>query len=72
MTVTPTPTIRRLASITATAEVLDISARTVRRLIATGELDAVRVGRRTIRVKTESIDRLIDARPVNTWQERER
>lgn len=67
MTVTTTPT-RRLVSITVTAEILGVSARTVRRLIATGELEAVRVGRRTIRVKTESIDRLIDAHPVNAWR----
>lgn len=67
MTVIATPT-RRLVSIPVTAEILGISARTVRRLIAAGELDAIRVGRRTIRVKTESIDRMIDAHPVNTWR----
>jgi excisionase family DNA binding protein len=70
MTVTTTPT-RRLVSITATAEILGISARTVHRLIAAGDLDAVRGGRRTIRIKTESIDRLIDAHPVNSWRVRE-
>ena len=71
MTVIATPA-RRLVSIIVAAEILGISARTVRRLIAAGELDAVRVGRRTIRIKTESIDRLIDAHPVNAWRTRER
>lgn len=69
MTVTATHA-RRLVSITATAQILSVSARTVRRLIAAGDLDAVRVGRRTIRVKTESIDRLIDAHSINGWRGR--
>ena len=67
MTVTTTST-RRLVSITATSEILGVSAKTVRRLVAAGDLDAVRVGRRTIRIRTESIDRLIDAHPVSTRQ----
>lgn len=66
MTVTATTT-RRLVSIEATAEMLDVLSKTVRRLIAAGELAAVRVGRRSIRIRTESIDRLIDAHPVNVW-----
>lgn len=64
MTVTANPT-RRLVSIAASAEILGISTKTVRRLIAAGELEAVRVGRRTIRIRTESINRMIDAHPVN-------
>lgn len=67
MTVTATPA-RRLVSISAAAEILGISAGTVCRLIASADLEAVRVGRRTIRVKSESIDRLIDAHPVNAWR----
>jgi excisionase family DNA binding protein len=63
---------RRLVSIADTAEILGVSAKTVRRRIASGELDAVRLGRRTIRVKTESIDRMIDAHPVITWRAEER
>lgn len=61
---------RRLVTIAETAEILGLSAKTVRRRIAEGELDAVRLGRRTIRVKTESIDRMIDSHPVNSWRER--
>lgn len=43
---------------------------TVRRYIAAGELDVGHLGRRVIRIKTESLDRLIDAHPIKTWRER--
>ena len=59
---------RRLVSLVEAAEILGVSTKSVRRYIAAGDLDAVRLGRRTIRVKTESLDRLIDAHPVNTWR----
>ena len=49
---------------------LAVSVKTVRRYIAAGDLDAVRLGRRTIRVRVESLDELIDAHPVNTWRNR--
>lgn len=52
------------------AEILAVSTKTVRRYIAAGELDAVRLGRRTIRIKVESLDRLIDAHPVKTCYHR--
>ena len=61
-------TIRRLVSLTEAAEMLAVSTKTVRRYIAAGDLDAVRLGRRTIRIKTDSIDRFIDARPVSTQE----
>ncbi len=64
------PAVRRLVSLTEVAEILAVSVKTVRRYIAAGELDAVRLGRRTIRVRVESIDRMIDAHPVNTWRAR--
>ena len=66
-TVTPT---RRLIPLTEAAEILAVSVKTVRRYVAAGELDAVRLGRRTIRIKTESLDRLIDTHPVNAWRGR--
>lgn len=66
-TVAPT---RRLIPLTEAAEILAVSVKTVRRYVAAGDLDAVRLGRRTIRIKTESLDRLIDAHPVNAWRER--
>ncbi len=65
-----TGTSRRLVSIIEAAEILGVSAKTVRRAIAAGDLEAVRLGRRTIRIKTESLDRFIDAHPVNAWHER--
>lgn len=67
----PTATIpRHLVSLLEAAEILAVSPKTVRRYIAAGDLDAVRLGRRTIRIKAESLDRLIDAHPVNTWRAR--
>ena len=62
--------IRQLVSLPEAAKILAVSAKTVRRYIAAGDLDAVRLGRRTIRIKTESLDRLIDAHPVNAWRNR--
>ena len=59
---------RRLVALTDTAEILAVSAKTVRRFIADGHLDAVRLGRKTLRVKVESIERFIDARPVGGWR----
>lgn len=61
---------RRLISLTEAADALGVSTKTVRRYIAAGDLDAVRLGRRTIRIKVESLDQMIDAHPVNAWRER--
>ena len=61
-------TARRLVSLLEAAEILAISPKTVRRYIAAGDLDAVRLGRRTIRIRLESLDRLIEAHPVNAWR----
>lgn len=69
MAATATPT-RRLVSLPEAADILGLSVKTVRRYIASGDLDAVRLGRRTIRIKTDSLDRLIDAHPVNAWRSR--
>jgi len=55
---------RHLVSIADTAEALAVSTRTVRRYIAGGQLEAVRLGRRTLRIKIESIEQFVDARPV--------
>lgn len=57
-------------SLAEAAEILGVSTKSVRRYIAAGDLDAVRLGRRTIRIKTESLDRLIDAHPINAWRVR--
>lgn len=68
MTITPAPA-RRLVSLTEAAETLGVSTKTVRRYIADGDLDAVRLGRKLIRIKVDSLDdRMIDAHPVNAWR----
>lgn len=56
--------VRRFVS----ADALAVSTRTVRRYIAEGQLDAVRLGRKTLRMKVDSIERFIDARPVGNWR----
>ena len=61
-------TTRRLVSIGDAADALAVSTRTVRRYIADGQLEAVRLGRKTLRIKVESIERFIDARPVGNWR----
>jgi len=68
----PAAPTRRLIPLTEAAEILAVSVKTVRRYVAAGELDAVRLGRRTIRIKAESIDRLIDTHPVDAWRGRSR
>jgi excisionase family DNA binding protein len=60
---------RRLVSLTDTANMLAVSTKTVRRYIADGHLDAVRLGRKTLRIKLDSIERFIDARPVGGWRQ---
>jgi excisionase family DNA binding protein len=59
---------RKLVSIADAAEALAVSPRTVRRYIAAGQLDAVRLGRKTLGSKVDSIERFIDARPVGGWR----
>lgn len=67
---TTAPVPHRLVSLIEAAEILGVSTKSVRRYIAAGDLDAVRLGRRTIRIKAESLDRLIDAHPINAWRGR--
>lgn len=64
------PTHRQLVTLCEAAEILAVSVKTVRRYIAAGDLDAVRLGRRTIRVRVDSLDELIGAHPVNAWRSR--
>ncbi len=64
----PATITRRLVSLADAADALAVSTRTVRRYIAEGQLEAVRLGRKTIRIKVESIERFIDARPVGNWR----
>ncbi|HQR27713.1 MULTISPECIES: helix-turn-helix domain-containing protein [Nocardioides] len=62
------PITRRLVSIGDAADALAVSTRTVRRYISDGQLEAVRLGRKTLRIKVDSIERFIDARPVGNWR----
>jgi excisionase family DNA binding protein len=62
------PITRRLVSIGDAADVLAVSTRAVRRYISDGQLEAVRLGRKTLRIKVDSIERFIDARPVGNWR----
>lgn len=59
---------RQLVSLAEAADSLAVSTRTVRRYIADGQLEAVRLGRKTLRIKIDSIERFIDAKPVGNWR----
>lgn len=59
---------RQLVSLNDAADALAVSTRTVRRYISDGQLEAVRLGRKTLRIKVDSIERFIDARPVGGWR----
>ncbi len=55
---------RRLVSIAQAAEELSVCPKTVRRYIAQGRLEAVRIGTRTIRIRANSIDQLASSNPL--------
>lgn len=60
MTSTVTP---QLLNVDQAAEAMSVSTKTVRRLIATGEVPHVRVGR-AVRIRTRDLDRYIEAATV--------
>ena len=64
----PATLTRRLVTLADAADALAVSTRTVRRYIADGQLEAVRLGRKTLRIKAESVERFIDAKPVGNWR----
>lgn len=64
----PATITRRLVSIADAADALAVPTRTVRRYISDGHLEAVRLGRKTLRIKVDSIERFIDVRPVGNWR----
>ncbi len=66
----PATLTRRLVTLADAADALAVSTRTVRRYIADGQLEAVRLGRKTLRIKADSIERFIDATPVGNWRSR--
>lgn len=55
---------RQLVSIADAADALAVSTRPIRRYIAEGQLEAVRLGRKTLRIKVASIERFINAKSV--------
>lgn len=55
---------RRLASLLAAAEYADVCERTLRRMIARGELTGYRLGKRMIRVDLDELDAVM--RPIPT------
>ena len=55
---------RRLVSLERAAEYTDQSVRSVRRLIASGDLTGYRMGKRAIRVDLNEVDALL--RPIPT------
>jgi excisionase family DNA binding protein len=58
----PASSLRKLISVEAAAERLDINPRSVRRYIADGKLQGYRVGTKLIRVDQADVDALI--RPI--------
>ncbi len=58
---------RRLVSLSDAADALAVSTLTVCRYITDGQVEAVRPGRKTLRIKVDSIERFIDVRPVGNW-----
>ena len=60
----PSPTARRLATLTDAAEHCSVNPRTIRRRIADGSLTGYRFGPRIIRVDLDELDALL--RPVPT------
>ena len=59
----PSPATRRLVSLPEAAEILAVSVKTVRRYIAAGELDAVRLGTAHHPRQDRVARSLIDAAP---------
>ena len=53
-----------LLTLSETARALAVSQRTARRYIADGHLDAVRLGSKTIRVTSDSVNRFANASPI--------
>ncbi len=58
------PTTRQRLTLTAAAEYLDVSERTLRRYIAEGRLPAYRLGKRQIRIEVADLDKLVQPIPT--------
>lgn len=60
----PSEPVRTFISIESAAKRLDCGARTIRRLIASGDLTGYRVGKRLLRVDAAEVEKLL--RPIPT------
>ena len=56
----PTDLPARLLTVVEAAAILHLSPRTLRRMIDSGELSVVRFGRRTVRIRAETVASLIE------------
>lgn len=68
MTTVAGPTQPRLLTVTEAADELNVTERFVRKLIAEGNLDAVRVGTRLVRIRRTDLEGLLH--PVLSPQQR--
>ena len=59
-----TPTVRRWLTQDEAAEYLNVTTRTIRRMIAAGDLPASRLGKRMLRIDAADLDGLL--RPIPT------
>ena len=59
MTTVASPSQSRFLTVAEAAEDLHVTERFIRKLIATGDLDAVKVGRRLVRIRRADLDALI-------------
>jgi excisionase family DNA binding protein len=64
MTTVTGPSQSRLLTVTQAADELNVTERFIRKLIANGDLDAVRVGSRILRIRPADLEALLH--PVRT------
>lgn len=58
--------IDQYVTIRQTAERLNVCSKTVRRLISTGELPAIRFGHRTVRIPVDAVSAFVNAHTIPT------
>jgi excisionase family DNA binding protein len=62
--ITPTPLPRRYASISEAAAYVNVAPKTIRRLIASGQLTGFHLGSRLIRVDLDQLDAIMTPIPT--------
>lgn len=58
-----TKKVHRLTSLQGAADYLNVSPRTIRRMIAAGEITGFRVGKKILRIDLEEIDAILSPIP---------